>query len=78
MRFSSFFFGVIAIASVTARNCKLLPTDKEWPSDRTWSAFNSSISGRLVKTVPIGAPCYDGDVAGCEDVKARWTTPELQ
>jgi hypothetical protein len=78
MRFGGFFFIALVVTSVNARKCKIIPGDSAWPSLSSWSSLNSSISGRLVKTVPLGSPCYTADEAACEDVKARWSTPDLQ
>ncbi|KAF4609837.1 hypothetical protein G7Y89_g15786 [Cudoniella acicularis] len=44
----------------SSTGCKVFPGDPEWPSDAIWTAFNSTLGGALIKTVPIAAPCYSG------------------
>ena len=50
--------------------------DRCWPSDSEWSAFNSSISGRLFASRPSAAVCHDPDYDAelCEEAKANWTS----
>ena len=61
-------------------NCRCLPGDDCWPSDNTWNDLNSTVSGRLVKTIPIGSPCHDPNYEeeACSALKARWTDTSLQ
>ncbi|PGH10691.1 hypothetical protein AJ80_07447 [Polytolypa hystricis UAMH7299] len=48
--------------------------DSCWPDDYKWKAFNSSISGRLVRTYPSAAVChkerYDAEL--CHTAKENW------
>ncbi|KAL0574023.1 hypothetical protein V5O48_007926 [Marasmius crinis-equi] len=69
-------FASLAVAQ-DLQSCRLLPTDSEWPSQDVWDAFNSSVDGRLIKTVPIGSPCHDPtfDEAQCNTVKENWQNP---
>lgn len=48
--------------------------DPCWPSKRTWQAFNSSISGRLIRTLPSAAVCHDERYNEdlCDMVKENW------
>ncbi|KAI9840689.1 MAG: hypothetical protein M1837_001365 [Sclerophora amabilis] len=50
--------------------------DECWPDDSTWQSFNTSISGRLVQSVPSAAAChkerYDTEV--CDVAKKSWKT----
>lgn len=61
-------------------HCRYLPGDAEWPSSRDWANLNLTIEGRLIKTVPLGAPCHDPkfDGAVCARYQASWTFPYLQ
>lgn len=60
--------------------CHVLPGDAAWPSDEAWSTLNETVSGKLVKTVPIGSPCHDPtyDETACSALKAQWTNPLTQ
>ena len=69
--------------------CRFIPTDPEWPSTEQWGALNTTVSGRLIATVPLGAPCYKStydvktgqydlstyDQALCEKVQKGWHEP---
>ncbi|KAL0567786.1 hypothetical protein V5O48_014206 [Marasmius crinis-equi] len=74
---------VVAFASLAVAqdlsSCRILPTDSSWPSQDVWDAFNSSVDGRLIKTVPIGSPCHDPtfDEVQCNNVKDNWHNPEF-
>ncbi|KAL1956572.1 hypothetical protein VTO42DRAFT_7043 [Malbranchea cinnamomea] len=48
--------------------------DPCWPSDHVWQSFNSSISGRLIRTFPSAAVCHDEtyDVDLCMVAKEEW------
>ncbi|KAJ5726288.1 FAD linked oxidase N-terminal [Penicillium malachiteum] len=56
--------------------CRLLPGDKAWPSESTWSELDSALGGALIKTVPLAASCYPSwpeyDSAKCTDVGDDW------
>jgi len=34
------------------------PTDSCWPTTAQWSAFNSTLGGKLIKVIPWSSPCY--------------------
>ncbi|KAJ5314115.1 histone-lysine n-methyltransferase suv9 [Penicillium atrosanguineum] len=71
-------FGLLAIASRVGasqkHNCNCFPGDECWPSVSTWNAFNESISGRLIKTVPLAIPCHAPyyDENKCEILRNGW------
>lgn len=61
--------------------CKVFPGDSKWPTDAQWTELNQTAKGSLIKTVPIGAPCYPGplyDAKRCEYLIAQWSTSSLQ
>jgi hypothetical protein len=62
--------------------CKKFPGDSDFPTPHVWSDLDLLLGGALIKTTPIGAPCYKSsdahDVAKCEDILARFTTADLQ
>ncbi|KAF2197179.1 FAD-binding domain-containing protein [Delitschia confertaspora ATCC 74209] len=51
--------------------CKAWPGDANWPNQARWDAFNSSLSGALIKGVPPASYCYAG--AGFDQVKCAAT-----
>ncbi|KAF9262471.1 FAD-binding domain-containing protein [Marasmius fiardii PR-910] len=67
----------LAFAAGKSSTCRKLPTDSSWPSKDVWDAFNSSVDGRLIKTVPIGSPCHDPtyDEEKCKIVRENWHIP---
>ncbi|KAK0751294.1 hypothetical protein B0T18DRAFT_361701 [Schizothecium vesticola] len=64
-----------------AVDCKVFPGDEQWPSRQTWNAFNASVEGALIETVPLAAPCYNNwpqrDATRCQAVTDRWSDPRL-
>ncbi|KAF9262222.1 FAD-binding domain-containing protein [Marasmius fiardii PR-910] len=58
-------------------SCRILPGDSSWPTQDVWNAFNNSIDGRLIKTVPIGSVCHDPtyDEELCSNVRSNWRNP---
>lgn len=62
--------------------CRCFPGDLCWPSDDTWQAFNTTLGGKLVKTVPLAAPCHDDtfttyDAGQCQAIQAQWFEPQV-
>jgi hypothetical protein len=64
----------------SSAGCKAFPGDQAWPSTADWDAFNQTVGGRLVATVPLGTPCHGStfDNATCEDLKSKWQAEEIQ
>lgn len=64
------------------KTCKLLPSDRAWPPQFVWSIFDILLGGRLIKTVPSAAPCYEDwpeyNTAECAALTAAWGTSDLQ
>lgn len=76
-------------ASNPSAGCKCGPTDKCWPSAAKWAALNSTVNGRLIKTIPIGSVCHTTtivdsivtntfDVEKCADIQANWHFPQVR
>ncbi|PBK79957.1 FAD binding domain protein [Armillaria gallica] len=64
----------------SARQCRVIPGDPEWPSQAVWDALNKSVDGRLIKTVPLASPCHAGesfDPDECTKIRSNWHTPEF-
>ncbi|XP_055340389.1 uncharacterized protein LOC129589601 [Paramacrobiotus metropolitanus] len=62
------------ISAQASTQCRCYPGDSCWPTDNEWTAFNSTLGGNLIKTVPTAYPCY-GDRssnAECLNVKANY------
>ncbi|KAH7126087.1 hypothetical protein EDB81DRAFT_203391 [Dactylonectria macrodidyma] len=62
-------------------NCKTFPGDALWPNSIIWQVLNLVTGGNLIKTVPIGASCYDNfgvyDAARCDFVLDQFTNSSL-
>ena len=63
--------------------CKAYPGTPEWPSDVTWKVLDLLVGGRLSKTIPLAAPCFDSwptvrDNDTCAYINASWRTPRFQ
>lgn len=69
-----------ALAVRSTDDCRCLPGDDCWPADDVWDTLNSTVDGRLVKTVPLGSPCHDPnyDADTCDVLKEQWKLPQLQ
>ncbi|KIJ39319.1 hypothetical protein M422DRAFT_175378 [Sphaerobolus stellatus SS14] len=59
--------------------CKALPSDASWPATKVWDSFNSSVNGRLIRTVPIGTPCHGShfNQTECAFVRNNWHETSL-
>lgn len=71
LRLLAFPFDTLAVPK-----CKSTPYDSNWPSEDEWVAFNKSIDGTLIKTIPVASSCWPGNPfnssVSCEVVKANW------
>ncbi|KAJ5555795.1 FAD linked oxidase N-terminal [Penicillium sp. DV-2018c] len=57
-------------------SCKCTPGDPCWPSPRTWDVLNATVSGKLIRNIPVAISCYPGiyqDDEKCKDVSSRWS-----
>lgn len=64
----------------TASNnsCKTYPGDEAYPSRKTWNVLDVLTGGALIRTVPIGAVCYENepehyDAERCQVVLDGWS-----
>ncbi|KAF7560061.1 hypothetical protein G7046_g4093 [Stylonectria norvegica] len=79
---SSLFWAVLPLifADPCSANskCRTLPGDPNWPVAALWNQLNSTVGGRLVKTVPLGSPCHDPhyDAAACTAIQGAWNLPQ--
>ncbi|KAF4978564.1 hypothetical protein FZEAL_5097 [Fusarium zealandicum] len=70
---------VILGAASGSTKCKCFPGEKCWPSESEWKSLNSSVNGRLIKTVPLGSPCHDPtyDEKQCQYLQSQWQLTEI-
>jgi hypothetical protein len=71
---------LLAPLQVQSASCRCFPGDSCWPTVKEWSAFNTSVGGKLIATVPLAAPCHNSkwskyDATACEALKAQWFFP---
>ncbi|KAG0638224.1 hypothetical protein HOY80DRAFT_190610 [Tuber brumale] len=66
-------------ATASTPDCRCFPGDACWPSTQKWSELNSTISGKLIATVPLGTPCHtpNYDAIRCQHIKDNLHLPEL-
>lgn len=59
--------------------CKVSPSDAAWPSASDWAALNTTVSGRLIKVVPLASVCYapNYNETECEYVSNNWMSAAL-
>lgn len=83
MRFTSIGFTLLSAAAASSgasSQCKTFPGDKTWPSNSEWNSLNKTVAGRLVATVPLGAPChgpaFSEDV--CKNLREQWQFEKIQ
>ncbi|KAK8089088.1 hypothetical protein PG997_004049 [Apiospora hydei] len=68
-----------AAAAGTTEACKCFPGDSCWPAPAEWDKLNSTVGGRLIQTVPLGAPCHGPDYNAevCENLQQQWQFEEV-
>lgn len=66
--------------STKQSGCRCFPGDACWPEHSEWNAFNQSLGGKLIATVPIASVCHDTfgsyDAEGCAKLKSIWFYPK--
>ncbi|RPA93889.1 FAD-binding domain-containing protein [Choiromyces venosus 120613-1] len=57
------------------------PQDACFPTHTDWTAFNSTLSGQLIKTTPLASACFPtaspSNPEACEYIRTHWTTSTL-
>ncbi|KAI1319651.1 FAD-binding domain-containing protein [Xylariaceae sp. FL0255] len=61
-------------------SCRCFPGESCWPSSDIWNAFNTSLDGKLISTVPLASPCHEDSVTGynaelCVALQDNWFNP---
>lgn len=61
-------------------DCKCLPNDKCWPSEKEWKKLDKKVGGRLHATIPLGQPCHGDEYneAKCLELKDEWLFSTIQ
>ena len=75
------YFGWAVNQSSSSSPCKNFPGNASWPSDAIWARFNAFTGDAVIKTVPIGAPCYPGtyqNAEKCAYISVNWGNSTLQ
>src|SRR4051812_28688381 len=62
----------------TNTDCRYIPGDAGWPSVADWSELNTTVSGRLIETVPLARVCHvqpynDYNETACAALQSVWT-----
>jgi hypothetical protein len=59
---------------------RYIPGDPGWPGASAWNALNATVSGRLIATTPLAAPCHDPhyNATACALLRAQWAYPRIQ
>jgi hypothetical protein len=63
--------------------CRCYPGDECWPSVHEFAAFNRTLDGRLIATVPLASPCHDDEFGpynarACKILQDGWLEPKIQ
>jgi hypothetical protein len=59
----------------TNSNCRVLPSDHDWPGPAKWAALNETLRGKLIASVPLAIVCHDGphyNEAACTTLRDGW------
>ncbi|KAL9110540.1 MAG: hypothetical protein Q9227_004898 [Pyrenula ochraceoflavens] len=58
--------------------CRCMIGDPCWPTEDVWSKLNSTVGGRLIKTVPLASPCHDPtyNAEACDALKVSYPRAE--
>ncbi|PLB50868.1 FAD/FMN-containing dehydrogenase [Aspergillus steynii IBT 23096] len=63
-------------------DCYCFPGEECWPTASQWDAFNRTVGGRLIATIPIASPCHENnpfapyDKSACQAVRETWLLPQ--
>ncbi|KAI0392954.1 hypothetical protein F5Y17DRAFT_467215 [Xylariaceae sp. FL0594] len=70
------FFAVTVTAHVP--QCKNIPGDPNWPSQRVWARLNETLGGKLIATVPLASVCHSHGTfaryneSACTALQGQW------
>ena len=68
-------------SGLTTQACKCFPGKPCWPTLSEWQAFNETLGGKLIATVPLASVCHDDqwgsfDAEACAELQDKWYSPE--
>jgi hypothetical protein len=69
----------LSVRQLFSPTCRCFPGEACWPANESWDAFNKTLGGKLIKTIPIGAVCHTSqdflpyDAEACAQLQAQWT-----
>ncbi|EKJ71921.1 hypothetical protein FPSE_07924 [Fusarium pseudograminearum CS3096] len=70
-----------SIGLLARSKCKTFPGDARWPEDDVWKFLYRITGSALIKTIPIGASCYDNlgvySKARCRHIVDQWSNSSL-
>jgi hypothetical protein len=71
---------LLPLSKANATTCRYLPGDDGWPSSQEWAQLNVTVQGRLIMTIPLGAPCHDPtyNATECFLLQEEWPSPPIQ
>ena len=52
--------------------CKIYPSDPDWPSEAQWTRLNATVNGNLLKPRPVAAACYPSQVQEYDEDRCAW------
>lgn len=61
--------------------CKAFPGDALYPNETAWKVLDMLSGGALIKTVPLGSACYEGehyDEEMCNFLIDNWNVSDTQ
>ncbi|CAG5169138.1 uncharacterized protein ALTATR162_LOCUS7005 [Alternaria atra] len=79
LRLLSLAAPALASAAATPPFCRSTPSDASWPTPSEWSTLNDTISGTLIRTVPVASSCWPGtngtfdSPLSCQEVNDNWS-----
>ena len=65
----------------SAPKCKTYPGDALYPSKGVWKVFDLLTGGSLIKTIPYGSACFEGehyDATQCHFLLDNWNQSTTQ
>lgn len=67
---------VSATTDSTEQRRRCTAADSCWPEEDVWRAFNKTVSGNLVRSVPSAAVCHEEryNAAACTVAKENWAS----
>ncbi|KAL6855741.1 hypothetical protein J3F83DRAFT_475402 [Trichoderma novae-zelandiae] len=73
--------GTSTSTTPSSSSCRCLPSDPCWPAKPAWDAFNATVGGRLIATVPLASVCHNSpfgrfSAGECAQLRDTWDFPD--